>query len=201
MGSGVCQRSCRGDYGGTEGSGYTDGKSGTPRYNQTAGQGAMLSDHQIETVWESMLSAEIRALYFADLASRYTRQKQIITGISFFLSSGAAATVIAQSPSWIPAALAIIAAAANAYSIAVSLDRKIGIMAKLHSAWNRIATDYERLWNHTYDPDAEAKLDEILSQEKEPSELAATDAPNNQKLMSKWQDYVFSMYHLTNQHG
>jgi hypothetical protein len=161
----------------------------------------MLTEHQIGCVWESMIEAEARALYFADLASRYARQKQIITGLSFFLSSGAAATVIAKSPSWIPIVLALISAGLNAYSLAVSLDRKVGTMAKLHSAWSRIATEYDRLWNHTYEENAESELDRIIQLEKEPSELAATDAPNDQELLGKWQDRVFNMYHLTRQHG
>jgi hypothetical protein len=65
----------------------------------------MLNESQVNQVWENMLAAEVRALYFADLASRYTRQKQIITGLSFFLSSWAAATIIAQSSTWVPVVL------------------------------------------------------------------------------------------------
>jgi hypothetical protein len=61
--------------------------------------------------------------------------------------------------------------------------------------------EYDRLWNHTDDIDAEAKLDSIIGKEKEPSELAATEAPNDQKLLGKWQDRVFSLYRLTGQHG
>ena len=139
----------------------------------------MLNESQVLSVWEDMLAAEARSLYFADLASRYTRRKQIITGLSFFLSSGAAATVIAKSPLWLPVALAVTSASADAYSMAVGLDRKIGTMAKLHGVWNRIATDYERLWNHAYDADAEDQLSSIVQREKEPSELAATEAPND----------------------
>jgi len=161
----------------------------------------MLNESQVSRMWENMLAAEARALYFADLASRYTRQKQVITGLSFFLSSGAAATVIAKSPTWVPVVLAVVSAAASAYSMAVGLDRKMGTMAKLHSTWNRIATEYDRLWNHAYDEDAESQLDSIIQREKEPSELAATEAPNDQRLLGKWQDHVFSMYHVTGQHG
>ncbi|SRR5260370_15648785 len=161
----------------------------------------MLSKSQIDRVWENMLAAETRALYFGDLASRYARQKQIITGITFFFSSGAAATIIGKAPSWVPAGLAVIVAAISAYSIAVGLDRKISTMVKLHSTWNRIALEYDRLWNHSYEPDAEEQLNKILQDEKEPSELATTEAPNDQKMLQKWQDQVFMMYHLTGQHG
>src|SRR5579862_4570910 len=114
-----------------------------------------LTQDQISRVWENMLAAETRSLYFADLTTQYTRQKQWITGSSFFLSSGAAATLISKSPAWLPLGLAVATALVNAYAMAVNLDGRIATMAKLHSAWNQIAADYDRLWNHTYDEDAE----------------------------------------------
>lgn len=161
----------------------------------------MLNEFQTTRVWENMLAAEARSLYFGDLATRYTRRKQWITGASFFLSSGAAATIVAKSPQWVPLVLALVSAIATAYAMAVNLDRRIATMAQLHSAWNQIANEYDRLWNHVNDEDAEAQLEKIMEKEKEPSELATTDAPNDQKLLGQWQDRVFSLYHLTSQHG
>ncbi|MGA2181878.1 MAG: hypothetical protein ABSH47_02510 [Bryobacteraceae bacterium] len=161
----------------------------------------MLNEFQTKRVWENMLAAEARSLYFADLASRYTRHKQWITGASFFLASGAAASLVGKLPQSVPLVLSGVVALTSAYSMAVGLDRKVGTMAKLHSAWSQIAVEYDRLWNHTDDPDAEAQLDRIIRQEKEPSELASTEAPNDQKLLGKWQDHVFSMYRPTEQHG
>jgi hypothetical protein len=161
----------------------------------------MLTEFQLNRVWENMLAAETRSLYFGDLASRYTRQKQWITGLSFILSSGAAATVIAKSPPYVPVLLALAVSVATAYSIALNLDGKIATMVKLHSSWNRIAAEYDRLWNHAQDPDAEFQLSRIIESEREPSELATTEAPNNQKLLGEWQDRVFALYHLTDQHG
>jgi hydrogenase maturation factor len=140
-------------------------------------------------------------LYFGDLASRYTRQKQWITGLSFFLASGAAASLIGKAPEFVPTVLSLVVAGMTAYSIAVGLDRKTATMAKLHSAWNRISQEYNRLWSHAGDDDAEDQLEQILEMSREPSELATTDAPNDQKLLEKWQDRVFALYHLTGQHG
>ena len=156
----------------------------------------MLTEFQRTRAWEGLLSAETRSLYFGDLASRYTRQKQWITGVSFFFSSGAAATIIGRAPTWVPVVLALTVAAATAYSIAVNLDRRIATMAKLHSNWSKIAAEYSRLWNHTSDQDAEDQLDAIINSEREPSELATTEAPNDQELLGQWQDRVFRMYHL-----
>jgi hypothetical protein len=159
----------------------------------------LLTEFQVNRVWENMLSAEARALYFGDLASRYTRRKQWITGLSFFLSSGAAATIVAKLPAWVPILLSLIVAGITAYAMAVNLDGKIATMAKLHSVWSQIATQYDHLWNHASDHDAEQQLEKIIEREKEPSELATTGAPNDLKLLQKWEDRVLQLYHLTAQ--
>ena len=147
-----------------------------------------------------MLAAETRAFYFADLASRYVRQKQWITGASFFLASGAAASLIGKLPQWVPLVSSTLVALVSAYSMAVALDRKIATMTKLLCAWSQLAKDYERLWSHTYDDDAETQLDDIIRRKNAPSELAAVEAPNDQELLGHWQDRVFSLHHLTEQH-
>jgi hypothetical protein len=161
----------------------------------------VLNEFQTKLVWENMLAAETRSFYFGDLAARYNRQKQWITGLSFFFSSGAAASIIGKSPQWLPTILALAVAAATAYSIALNLDGKVRTMSKLHSSWSAIGTDYNRLWNHTYADEAEEDLYDLIEKAKESSELATTSAPNDQKLLEKWQEHVFSMYHLTGQHG
>jgi hypothetical protein len=161
----------------------------------------VLSEFQIGRLWEDMLAAEARALYFGDLTSQYTRRKQWITGASFFFSSGAAATVIAKTPAWFPVVLSLAVAVVTAYSIAVNLDGAIKTMSALHSSWTQIATDYDRLWSHIYADDAEEQLYQIAERAREASELATTDAPNNQKLLGQWQDRVFALHKLTGQHG
>ena len=156
----------------------------------------MLTEPQIADVWEGQISAEVRSLYFGDLASVYALRKQWITGLSFFLSSGAAATLIAKLPVWVPIALSTIVAVITAYAVAVNLDSKIRTMAKLHYAWNQIGNDYRRLWNHTYSEEAADELSEIQRREIEFSELATTEAPNDPKRLLHWEDQVFKLYRL-----
>lgn len=158
----------------------------------------MLTEPQIADVWEGQISAEVRSLYFGDLASVYTRRKQWITGLSFFLSSGAAATLIAKLPLWFPIVLSTIVAVITAYAVAVNLDSKIRTMAKPHYAWNQIGNDYRRLWNHHYSEEAESDLVDLQRRELELSELATTDAPNDPKRMGRWQDQVFKLHRLEN---
>lgn len=153
----------------------------------------MLSEDRAYRLWSNLLAAETRELYFGDLASMYARRKQWITGLTFFLSSGAAVTVLTRAPAWLPAGLSIATAAMTAYAIAIGLDRKILTMAKLSASWREIATAYDRLWSHTHDADAEQQLDQILTLERAPSEVATTDAPYDERRLDFWQQRVFHL--------
>src|SRR5437773_2086236 len=102
-----------------------------------------MTESQANRVWELMVEAEVRALYFGDVASRYTKRRQIITGLSLLLSSGAAATIVAQAPSAVPLVMAAVTAFLSAYQISVGLDRKIAALVKLHGAWHSLQSSYE----------------------------------------------------------
>lgn len=159
----------------------------------------MLNDYQINDLWQRMLAAETRALYFADLSNRYTNRKQIITGVSFFLSSGAAATIIAKYPDYLPITMSIVVALMTAYSFATNLDRRIGTAVKLHSQWSRISDEYGNLWNHTYTDDAGEEFEGISARERELSEMATTEMPSpDWNRLEKWQQNVLRLHHLAN---
>lgn len=153
----------------------------------------MLTENEVGRIWQRMVEAEVRSIYFADLAARYTKRKQIITGVSLFLSSGAAATVISTAPKWIPAILALVVAILMAYSIAVNLDGRISTLSKLHYEWNRLDAEYERLWNHWNDSDAESALQKLIERGREMSELA-TEMPYEKKRLEKWAQVVYSRF-------
>src|SRR3954466_652799 len=86
-----------------------------------------------------MIAAEVRSLYFGELDARYRKTKQIIFGLAFFLSSGAAASMVAKFPSEIPIGMSVLAALATAYAIAVGLDKKATTIAKPHGTWSRLS--------------------------------------------------------------
>src|ERR1700674_1212121 len=103
----------------------------------------MLTESEANRVWERMVESEVRSLYFADMASRYTARKQVIIGSSFFLSSGAFASLVGRLPVWLPIVCSLLVAVLTAYSIAVGLERRIAILTKLHCRWNSLFADYE----------------------------------------------------------
>ncbi len=156
----------------------------------------MLSEDQITSLWERRIAAEVRSLYFADLASRYSKQKQIITGIVFFFSSGAAGALVGKLPAWVPTTLSLGVAIITAYTIAVNLDLTIRTMAKFHYQWGELAEGYESLWSNIHAADAMLDFETLCRRERDLSELATTDAPNDQKRLAYWQDQVFQQHHL-----
>jgi hypothetical protein len=156
----------------------------------------MLTEAQITSIWERQIAAEVRALYFADLASSYTTQKQWITGSSFFLASGAAAALVAKSPSWVPLVLACITAVLSAYTVARGLDGATRTMSKFQFSWSELASGYEALWNDVHSVDALSRLDALLARERDLSSQASTEAPNDQKRLTYWQLEVFKQHHL-----
>jgi hypothetical protein len=141
-----------------------------------------------------MVEAEVRSLYFGELASRYSKRKHIISGATFFLSSGAAATLAGKAPAWLPLVLAVITAVLTAYAIAVGLEKKVAALAKLHYQWNHLAADYEQLWYHWYDDGAESRLEQLLKRDREASEAGTTEAPLDDRLIEKWQDRVNELH-------
>jgi len=156
----------------------------------------MLTEDQITSIWERQIAAEVRELYFADLASRYTTQKQWITGASFFLASGAAATLLAKSPTWVPLVLACVTALLSAYSVARGLDGAARTMSKFQFSWSELASSYEALWNDVHSAAAPTRFEVLIARERDLSSQASTEAPNDQKRLSYWQLQVFKQHHL-----
>jgi hypothetical protein len=147
-----------------------------------------------DEIWNHRIEAEVRSLYFADLTARYTKRKQIITGLSFFLSSAAAATVVGKMPPYVPVVLSSVVAMATAYSIAIGLDRKVSTLSKLHSEWSSLAYEYGELWPRWHRDDADSIASALAKRGREASALATTDAPYDSKAMDKWSDHVFGSY-------
>lgn len=157
----------------------------------------MLKESETADVWLNMIAAEVRAFYFGELASKYSKRKQLITFVIFFLSSGAAATFIAKtSVEWLPATLAIITALLTSYSIAFGLDRQVTAASKLHAQWMHISIEYQHLWNHWSEDGARDTFNDLLARGAQASETATLEAPYDKKRMDYWADHVHAQYGL-----
>jgi len=153
----------------------------------------MLSDFQQTTVWESWLSAEIRAAYFAELVQRFqSRQKFLVVG-GLLLSSGATITlltaIVPPNLNWIKPTLTLLAAGLSLWSLVAKNERSSIDCADLHLRWNTLALQYETLWSNMYADDAVTKLIQLRTEELTISK-SSTSLPSYTRLMEKVQQNV-----------
>ena len=88
---------------------------------------------------------------------------------------------------------------ANGYQIAINQESKIKTAGKLHLAWERLECEYDSLWSHTYEDEAERKLQELQEKERDLSETSATEIGLNKKVWKYWWDQTCQKYDLS--HG
>jgi hypothetical protein len=152
----------------------------------------MLSEAQIDRVWQGMLGAEIRANYFAELTERYNPRQRLATWGILFLSSGALASILIQLPpewSWVRAAMAALTTALGLYSV-VRQNNKLAVdAADLYLRLNKLAGDYEKVWEDVTAEDAAGVLDGLTKTSSELSK-AAMAFPNDQRTMLKCENHV-----------
>jgi hypothetical protein len=154
----------------------------------------MLSEAQQRRVWEGMLSAEIRANYFADLSGKYHRKQRGATWTILFLSSGAVVTFLytglpAEIAAWLRPVLALLTAAMSFYLVMTQNQKLAFDSADLHSRWNRLASKYEALWENVYADEAEEHLQRLTEEGIELSTIG-TAFPHHKNAMRRWQDHV-----------
>jgi hypothetical protein len=159
-----------------------------------------LSSLQQQTVWEEWLASEIRALYFADLGSRYVRMQRLVTWLTLLCSSGAFLSLVTEvlppRVAWIRPVLAFAAATLSFWLVAAQNQRRVTDCSDLHFRWQRLGNAYRSLWDHMYAPDAEAELRMLTEHGAELSRSSAA-FPNDKKRMRRWQEYVEQQHAAT----
>jgi hypothetical protein len=152
----------------------------------------MLSEQEATNAWERMVEAEVRSLYFGDLAAAAVQRKQLIGGSTLFLSSGAAVSVFV-SYTLVAGVMSILVALMSAYSIAVGLDKKASNLANLHSEWNVLADTYRDIWSNWHSERARFDYADAVRSEQKLSR-ASTEATYDEERLKKWTSVVFARY-------
>jgi hypothetical protein len=154
----------------------------------------MLSELQQKRVWEGWFSAEVRANYFADLAGAYHQRQRWATWAAVFSSSGAVIAFLANLPpawAWVAPAFALVTAGLSGYSLVAHYQEHAVASSDLHFRWNRLASDYEALWDEMYASDAPARLAALVERGAELSKSATVAGLLYQeRRMLKWQELV-----------
>ena len=158
----------------------------------------MLNELQQKSVWDSWLSAEIRAAYFAELARRYQQFQKALTASTLILTSGATVALLSSVPqgwAWLRLAFAALAAIVSAVSLVAKNERSSIDCADLHSRWANLAVDYEALWSDVYAENAPEQLSALKRREIEISK-SSTSMPEDESLLVKCQDNVVMHHQL-----
>ena len=162
-----------------------------------------LTQLQQKRVWDGQLSAEIRANYFAELSGTYRWHQRLANWLSLVFSSGALATFILKDGleitpylPWLRPVLAFLTAGFSVYSIIAQNQDRATNCTDLHFRWNKLAKEFEALWDDMYSESAAARLVCLEATATELSKAGNT-FPNRKRKLVKWQDYV-EMRHTSN---
>lgn len=156
----------------------------------------MLSEAQQKRVWEGMLGAEIRANYFADYTNRFHRRQRVATFGSVLFSSGAFVSFVLTNPApWVTEylrpGLTLLTAIISTYSLVAQNQKSAIDAADLHARWNKLAHEYELLWEDVYADSAQATL-EALEQRGMELSKSGTSFPNDEAAMLRWENHVLA---------
>jgi len=143
-------------------------------------------------VWEEMLYADMRANYFAELVRMYQKRDKWLRVAVLLTSSGAVATALAEVAAWIKLATPILVAAGSFWLLMNQYAAFARDAADLHSGWSGLAKDYERLWNHLDEPEAEATYNQIYERGESLSRMG-TKFPTKSKRLDYWLDQAAAL--------
>lgn len=155
-----------------------------------------LNEYDQNRLWENLIGAETRSLYFAALVQTLRVRQRWLTGGSLILSSGAAITIFTSAlpeHAWVKGVLALLSAVFSAVSL-VSANEKNAIEASdLSYRWQNLANSYQQLWSDMYAEDAPERLRELSDEEAKVSK-SSTSLPNMVRLMEEAEDNVAMHY-------
>ncbi len=155
----------------------------------------MLNEEQIHALLEETVCAETRAYYFAEQCNRLQQIQRWVTFGSLLLASAAAAAFASKIDPALASALALLSAAASAYTLSFQNQKRAIDAADLHSRWNQLSIEYTLLYADPSSEDAEARLKVLMARAAEASK-AGSVFPEDKKSMMKWQRLVHSHHGL-----
>lgn len=153
----------------------------------------MLTQIQQRVVWERWFQSEVRALYYADLASLYRRRQSWITWGSLFSSSGALVTVVVTLVSprwpWLPAVVALIPTGLSLYALTANYLQRAAEATELQLRWHAFAHENRRLWDEMHTEGAQQRFAELDVESRELSSLS-NRLPYEEQRMDRWWEVV-----------
>jgi hypothetical protein len=138
-------------------------------------------------VWDEMILAEMRANYFAELVGHYLRLDKWLRVAVLVAASGTVGTALSQWDTSIRLSVPIIATAVSFWLLISQYGSMSRDASDLHSGWNTVAHDYERLWNNLESSDTEEQYHQIYDRAELLSK-SGTKFPNKRARLNYWLD-------------
>ncbi len=158
----------------------------------------MLNEAQQRDVWERWLASEMRANYYGDLSERLSSLQTKLTWMTLLFSSGAAGAILgdAHVPSslwFLKSVFALLAVGVSLASLVMQNPKRSFDCSDLQYKWNRLAAEYEALWNDVYADSAKGMLTTLTEKSAELSRSSDRAGIKYKKhLMEKWEKHVIS---------
>ena len=143
-------------------------------------------------VWEEMIFANMRAKYFADLVRVYQERDKWVRVAVLVLTSGSMATAMLSLDQNLKVGLLILATIGSLWLLLSQYSTLSRDAGDLSVEWGRIANEYERVWNHLYDPEAEANYQRIYADADKLTKPGAK-FPKSGKRLNYWFEHSVQM--------
>lgn len=140
-----------------------------------------------QCVWEEMLTADMRANYFAELVGHYLKLDKWLRVATLLAASGTVGSALSQWNEGVRLAVPIVATGVSFWLLLSQFGSMARDASDLHSGWSAIKRDYERLWNHLDVPDAEEQYHQIYDRAEVLSK-SGTKFPNKKDRLGYWLD-------------
>lgn len=155
-----------------------------------------LTEHQQKRLWDDLVLAEARTLYFGELATQYHNTQRWLTCGLLVASSAAVAGLLPWLPTWFAPVFSLVTAAVGIYSTVSNYQKKGLDASEISARWSRKAKAYERLWEDMYRDDVLQRLNEIEDSDPELPRAGQALGPYEKDRMVRWQDHVERMRHV-----
>jgi hypothetical protein len=143
-------------------------------------------------VWEEMLTADMRASYFAELVGHYLKLDKWLRVATLLAASGTVGTALSQWSEGVRLAVPIVATGVSFWLLISQFGSMARDASDLHSGWSTVKRDYERLWGALSSPDAEEQYSQIYDRAEVLSK-SGTKFPNKTKRLGYWLDQAARM--------
>ena len=104
------------------------------------------NQYYVQQVWLGLLDAERLSRYYGRLALRFQRWNLFLTLVILLCSTGAAATLITELPTWVQAVLSLVVAAVAIWSYLLGYSKKAAVASVIRSQCSHLASDWRGLW-------------------------------------------------------